>query len=241
MMGRKHSICAAVLAGGLGTRLRPLTYRVPKPLVKVAGKPFLHYVLQRISGMGIKKCILLTGYKHGLIKKFCGNGSKWGLGIRYSREKRQLGTGGALALLKNRAKQTLLVMNGDTYLDLPLGQFLSFHRKKKSLATVFVMRGSLKARGAVLMRKSGKVLRFLEKQKSGNGHFNTGAYLLEPDALLLLASEMEKGRLQENFSMEKDGFPLLIKAKRMHAFVGKGKFLDMGTFESLTRAHRLVG
>ncbi len=240
MMG-KYSICAAILVGGLGARLRPITYRVPKPLVKVAGKPFLHYVLQHVASMGVKKCILLTGYKHHLVKKFCGDGSRWGVQIHYSQEKKPLGTGGALALLQNRAKQTLLVMNGDTYLDLPLEPFLSFHKEKKSFATVLVMKGSLKARGAVRMHASGVVRTFLEKQKSGNGYFNTGAYLIEPGALRLLASEIKKGNLEKKFSMEKDGFPILVRAKCMHAYVGKGKFLDMGTVESLMRAHRLVG
>lgn len=236
----QEEITAVLLVGGLGTRLRPLTLRLPKPLVKVSGKPFLHYVLRHDSSMGLKNCILLTGYKHGLIRKFCGSGRKWGLKITYSREHEPLGTGGALVRLKNKAKQTLLVQNGDTYLDIALAPFLHFHQKKKSLATLLVMKGSLKARGAVSMHKSGKVLRFLEKQKSGRGYFNTGAYLLEPNALLILANEVRKGRLPRKFSMEKDGFPILVRKKGVHAYVGRGKFLDMGTFASLARAHKIV-
>ena len=227
---------AAVLVGGLGTRLRPLTYKIPKPLVKVGGKPFLSYVLSRVSSLGVKKCILLTGYKHEMVERYCGSGKKWRMQISYSLEDEPLGTGGALLHAFTSPSQTVLVMNGDSYLDLDLAEFLSFHRKRKALASVYAMEGDLSARGAMVLKKNGRVGRFLEKQKGGFGIFNTGAYLVDPEAINFLHTLVSSGKLLSSFSMEKEGFPAIAARKGLYAYVGQGHFLDMGTFESLSRA-----
>lgn len=236
----KNRPVAVVLAGGLGTRLRPLTLRTPKPLLHVAGKPFLSHLLSKIASMGIEECILLTGYKHAMVRQYCKSGKKWGLKITYSREGRPLGTGGALYLARKKISSTALVLNGDSWLDIDLPAFLAFHRKARAEATVFVMKGSLSARGAVKMAPGGQVSEFAEKQKGGTGYFNTGAYLLEPSALSFLSSQVAARRLPRKFSMERDGFPLLVSRKTMFAFRGRGKFLDIGTFASLLSAHKVV-
>jgi len=230
------NIAAVVLAGGLGTRLRPITLNIPKPLVRINEKPFLDYLLQKISSMGIKDVVLLTGYKHEMIEKYCRTGQKWNLRIKYSREKSPLGTGGALLRARSLIKKTALVLNGDSYFRLNLKNFLSFHKKSGSHATIFAMHGSLKDRGAIISTKSGGVLSFLEKQKGGFGLFNTGAYLIEPSALSFLAKKVHARK----FSMEKDGFPLLVKKKCMYAYRGKGEFLDIGTFAALAGAHKIL-
>ena len=231
---------AVVLVGGLGTRLRPLTYKVPKPLVMVNGKPFLNFVLEKIASMGIRECILLTGYKHAMVKRYCGNGSKWGLRISYSRERTPLGTGGAILAARAKIKKTALVLNGDSFADFDIAPFLSFHRRKKGLSTIFAMHGSLSARGALTISKEGRVKEFLEKQKEGIGYFNTGAYMAEPRALSLLASTRADGRLGNAFSMEKEGFQLFASMKKLYGYPGHGRFLDIGTFESLSKAGRTV-
>ena len=236
-MAKEHSgLVAAVLVGGLGTRLRPLTYRVPKPLVKVRGTPFISYVLSKLSSLKVKKCVLLTGYKHGMVKRYCKDGKKWGMEITYSMEREPLGTGGALLNAFPNPSQTILVMNGDSWVDLDLEKFLFFHREKKALASIFAMEGDLSARGAISCSKSGRVRRFLEKQKGGFGAFNTGAYLFEPAAINFLHALASRGKLPSAFSMEKDGFPALAGKNGLYAYVGQGHFLDMGTFESLSRA-----
>lgn len=227
----QSNIAAAVLAGGLGKRLRPLTRSVPKPLVRVRGKPFISYLLSRLSREGVQKCVLLTGYKHSMVQAYCGSGGKWGMEISYSREKSPLGTGGALAFAASKIRSTVLILNGDTYVDIPLRKFLAFHRKKHALATILTMRGNLEGRGEVRCSKSGMVTGFFEKKGGGFGAFNTGAYLVEPAALELL-----KSACQKKFSLEKQGFPLLKKMRRLYAFSAKGKFLDIGTFESLAKA-----
>lgn len=235
-----RNLSAAVLVGGLGTRLRPLTYNVPKPLVEVEGKPFIDYVLSELAKMGVKRAVLLTGYKHAMVKRHCGSGKRYGLRIEYCREKRRMGTGGAILAARGMLKTTTLVANGDSFLELPLSRFLALHRKKGALATVFSMKGSLKARGAIVAGKNGQVLEFLEKQKGGRGIFNTGAYLVEPSALTLLCSHRKRMKHPMSFSMEHEGFPFLLKTGKMYTYTGKGKFLDMGTFESLAKAGKIL-
>lgn len=229
-------VTAVVLAGGLGTRLRPITLNIPKPLVRINEKPFLDYLLQKIASMGIREAVLLTGYKHEMIEKYCRNGQKWNLRIKYSRERSPLGTGGAILRARRLIKKTALVLNGDSYFQLNLQKFLAFHEKSRSLATIFAMRGSLRERGSIEAAKNGKVSAFLEKQKGGFGLFNTGAYLLEPSALSFLAKKVRARK----FSMEKDGFPQLVAKKCMYAYEGKGKFLDIGTFAALAGAHKIL-
>lgn len=227
-----------MLAGGLGTRLRPLTTTIPKPLVCINGAPFLDFLLQKIASMGIRDVVLLIGYKGDMIKEYCKNGEKWGLKISYSSEDSPLGTGGAILKARSLVQNTALVLNGDSYLDINLSQFLSFHKKTGALATVFAMEGSLEARGAIEADKSGKISAFLEKQKTGTGLYNTGAYLIEPSAISLLSQKFPQKDAQ--FSMEKDGFPLLILQGGMYEYTGKGKFLDIGTFASLAAAHKTI-
>ncbi|MEM4348598.1 MAG: sugar phosphate nucleotidyltransferase, partial [Candidatus Anstonellaceae archaeon] len=96
----KKSVIAAVLAGGLGTRLRPLTLKIPKPLVPVNRKPFISFVLENLASHKIRECVILTGYKHEMIQKFCKDGKRWGLQIRYSHEPYSLGTGGAVVFAR---------------------------------------------------------------------------------------------------------------------------------------------
>lgn len=231
---------AVVLAGGLGTRLRPITENVPKPLVPVKGRPFLDYLLEKIARMGMKRCLLLTGYKGEMIEEYCGSGKKWGLSIDYCREKEQLGTGGALVNAARHVRQVSLVLNGDSYFDIDVRSFYCFHCSRAAHATVFAMQGSLEARGEVVADDAGCVSSFREKQSSGFGIFNTGAYIVEKKAVDFLAREVEAGRLPSAFSMEKDGFPLFVKKEWLYAYVGTGSFLDMGTFKSLEEAGKIL-
>ncbi len=230
----------AILVGGLGTRLRPLTYDIPKPLVPVNGKPFLDYVLFDVARMGIRKVTLLTGYKSEMVEEFCGTGAKWGLEISYSKEGRPLGTGGALLKAANQIKSDCLVLNGDTYLEIDLGKVEAQHRKSKAHSTIVCMEGSLKDRGALLLDKNGRVKSFLEKQHDGVGLFNTGAFIISQKGMKELAKIASEKNFGDAFSTEKDIFPELAKMDGLYAVVAKGKFLDMGTFESLAKAGEIV-
>jgi NDP-sugar pyrophosphorylase family protein len=240
MDSKASELEAVVLAGGLGTRLRPITEKVPKPLVPVKGRPFLDYLLEKIARMGLRRCLLLTGYRGEMIEEYCGSGKKWGLALEYCREKEQLGTGGALVNAAARIRQVSLVLNGDSYLDIDVRSFYGFHCARGAHATVFAMQGALEARGEVVADESGCASSFREKQSSGFGIFNTGAYIIEKKAVDFLAREVGAGRLPQAFSMERDGFPLFVKKSWLYAYVGKGEFLDMGTFKSLEEAGKML-
>ena len=233
-------LTAVVLAGGLGTRLRPITEKMPKPLVPVKGRPFLDYLLEKIAHIGIRKCVLLVGYKGKMIEDYCGDGKRWGLSISYSHEKEQLGTGGALVNAASRLHTAALVLNGDSYLDIDARAFYAFHCKRAAMATVYAMQGPLAARGEVVADEAGRVEAFREKKSSGFGLFNTGAYIIEKQAADFLAQRVRDGKLPAAFSMEHDGFPLFVKNGWLFAHVGRGKFLDMGTFKSLEEAGEVL-
>lgn len=226
----------AILVGGLGTRLRPITLKVPKPLIKINNKPFLSYLLSMISSLGLKDVVLLVGYKAYAVRRYCGNGKKWGLKIAYSEEKEPLGTGGALLNAFSFPDRPVLMLNGDTYFGLDLDGFINFHKEKKALVSIYAMEGGLAGRGALVLEKNGRVKQFLEKQKTGFGLFNAGAYLFEPEAIRYLHSLVAKGRLPAVFSVEKDAFHFFIAKKKLFAYAGKGFFLDIGTFHSLLQA-----
>ncbi|MEM2908866.1 MAG: HAD-IIIA family hydrolase [Candidatus Bilamarchaeaceae archaeon] len=226
----------AILAGGLGTRLRPLTLKLPKPLLRIDKKPFLSYLLSQISSLGVEEVVLLVGYKAEMIKKYCGNGRKWGLKITYSEEKEPLGTGGALLNAFQSPDKPVLLLNGDTYFNLDLDKFIKFHKEKSSLVSIYAMCGELTGRGALILEKGGRVKYFLEKQKTGFGFFNAGAYLFDPEAIRYLHSLVAKGEIPKVFSIEKSAFPIFAAKKKLFAYAGCGFFLDIGTHQSLQQA-----
>ncbi|MCJ7509172.1 MAG: sugar phosphate nucleotidyltransferase, partial [candidate division Zixibacteria bacterium] len=111
---------ALILCGGLGKRLRPLTRKIPKSMLPVAGKPFLEYLIKLLKQNGIKEIILCTGYLHNKLKDYFGDGEKFGVNIQYSREHFPLGTGGAIKNAEKLIKSRFFVLNGDSYINLNL-------------------------------------------------------------------------------------------------------------------------
>ena len=129
-----------ILAGGLGTRLRPYTLDVPKPMVRISGKPFIQYQIELAISNGIKELILCVGYKSKVIREFVGDGCKFGLSVKYSDEGDiLLGTGGAIAQTIDLLDKEFFVINGDSYLPIDFSKpLLAFHRsRKKALMTVY--------------------------------------------------------------------------------------------------------
>jgi mannose-1-phosphate guanylyltransferase len=216
-----------ILAGGRGTRLKPITDKIPKVLVPVFGAPFLKMLLTSLKPIKADSIFLLTGYKSGMISDFC-NKNKEFKNVRIIREQSPLGTGGALAYFATD-KTPLLVMNGDTYADIPFNKLLAFHKKRKADVTILSYFGERASRGAILYDRMGKVKAFGEKTSTSEGAFSTGVYILEPKALKWLVNQLPFA-----FSMERDGFPLLIKGKKVYTYISSGKFFDIGTHEALT-------
>src|SRR6185369_751360 len=128
-----------IIAGGLGTRLRPLTYRLPKPLVPVANRPFLEYQVALLRQHGIDDLVFATNYMADRIEDHFGDGTRFGVRMRYALEEQPLGTGGAI---RNAADlfpgETVVVFNGDVLTDFDIGAVLTFHVKKRAAATIFL-------------------------------------------------------------------------------------------------------
>ena len=213
-----------VLAGGLGTRLRPLTHTVPKVLVPVLGRPFLEFVLEDFSRQGFSHFVLSVGFLAQQVEQHFGDGSARGRTVRYVREVSPLGTGGAIRHALPQLSDPFVVVNGDTLLQLDLAAMLQAHRQQvvpMSLAAAWVPdRGRYGALGI----RNGRVERFEEKRAdAGAGLINGGVYVMN--------HAMLHGAPEGAFSLEQDWLPR--HTGRIAAFETRGYFVDMGTHEVL--------
>jgi NDP-sugar pyrophosphorylase family protein len=175
---------AMVLVGGRGTRFRPLTFAVPKPLLAVGDKPLLQHLLERLSGSGITDVTLATGYLAELIEAFCGDGRRFGLRITYCREPMPLGTAGPLSLLRGRVAEDefFLLMNGDIVTDLPYGDLLEFARKGDHPLTVAYVEHTYKSPFGVLQISGGLITDVVEKPEM-RSFVSSGIYAVKGSAL----------------------------------------------------------
>jgi len=223
----------AILAGGRGTRLKPLTDRMPKILVHVRGVPFLKILLSSLKSINPRDVYLLAGYKSDMIVNYYNNPINEVEKLTILHEISPLGTGGVLEYFSKGVKP-ILVMNGDTCVNIPFKKMLNFHNKRKADVTILSFKGSCNGRGSMVYTESSRRVRaFSEKDYKGRGVFSTGVYLINPEAIRLLVK-----RLSIPFSMENDGFPLLVKERRVFTYISSGTFFDMGTHETLERIRR---
>lgn len=229
---------ALILAGGKGTRLRPLTVYTPKPVVPMVNRPFMLYQLDILRRAGIKEITLSLSYQPDKIEHILGDGSEFDVNIKYVTEPSPMGTGGAYRYAAG-FDSPVLVLNGDILTDLDVSKIIKFHRKKKAAATiVLVPVPNPEAFGLVETDTDGNVLRFLEKpkpeeiKKLGINTINAGVYILEPKILDLIP----KG---ENRSFEYDVFPEILKRKMSFAALKLSDeyWRDIGTCKSYLEAH----
>ncbi|MCC6346057.1 MAG: nucleotidyltransferase family protein, partial [Nitrospirales bacterium] len=179
---------AIILAGGEGTRLREVVSEVPKPMAPVAGKPFLEYLVLQLKQGGIEDIILSTGYKRETVKAYFGTGGKWGVRLSYSEEESPLGTGGALrkaaTLLDAPGAGPVLVLNGDSFLEIDLRAMVAFHAGKNARATMgLVFMEDTSRYGRVEIDGEGRVLAFAEKSAGSPGRINGGVYVFNRGGL----------------------------------------------------------
>lgn len=230
---------ALILAGGKGTRLRPLTVYTPKPIVPVLNKPFLIYQIEILRRAGIKDITLSLSYQPDKIEQILGDGSDLGVNLRFITEPSPMGTGGAYKFAADAIRDTTVVFNGDILTDLNIAEVLQMHISKKAEATIaLVPVPDPSAYGLVETEANGKVLRFREKPKPEElaelttNTINAGIYVLEPSILDLIP----KG---ENYSFEYNVFPdILANDKPFFAFIMENNYWrDLGTPESYLQAH----
>lgn len=171
-----------LMAGGLGTRLQPLTNETPKPLLKVGTKPILETIIENFSNYGFKDIIISVNYKAEMIKNYFQDGSRFGVNISYLEENKRLGTAGALSLIKEAINESFFVMNADLLTNVNFEQLLEFHLKGFSTATMCVREYDFQVPYGVIKTKNDKIESISEKPIH-KFFVNAGIYLLSPDIL----------------------------------------------------------
>ena len=224
-----------ILAGGKGTRLRPLTMHTPKPIVPIANRPFLLYQVELLKRADIKDIILSLSYQPQKIEDKMGDGVDYDARIRYTVEASPLGTAGAYRHATDLIKETTVVFNGDVLTDIDLNEVIRFHRDKGSVATlVLAPVANPSAYGLVEAAEDGRIRRFLEKPKPEEVTCNTinaGIYILEPRVLDYIPAG-------ESFMFEYGVFPALLKNEEpFYAYVWNGYWRDIGTNASYLQAN----
>jgi mannose-1-phosphate guanylyltransferase len=226
------NIDVAVLAGGLGTRLRGVLPDRPKALAPVGGKPFLEHLLQWLIHQGARRVVLCLGYRSADVLAFLGTRSFAPLEVRTVIETEPLGTGGALAnALPSLSSDPVLVVNGDTMVDADLASFLAAHCASEAIASILCARVEDAGRyGRVEINPHKRVIRFEEKNPAASepAWINAGFYLFGREALRKIA-DLTKGSLERDILAK-------MPAGTIHACFTDGRFLDIGTPETLALA-----
>ncbi len=230
---------ALILAGGKGTRLRPLTMYTPKPIVPFLNRPFLLYQIEILKRAGIVDITLSLSYQPDKIEQMLGDGAEYGVNLRYVTEPSPMGTGGAYKFAARSFDETTIVFNGDVLTDLDIRKVIEFHRRTQAEATIVLTPvENPAAYGLVETDAENRVRRFREKPNAEEiaglttKNINAGIYILEPTVL-------DSIRAGENCSFEYNVFPdLLAAGKSFRAFIMNGNYWrDIGTPESYLSAH----
>jgi mannose-1-phosphate guanylyltransferase len=228
---------AILLAGGKGTRLRPLTIHTPKPIVPIFNRPFLHYQLDLLKQLPeIDEVILSLNYQPRRIEEIFGDGSKLDIKLRYVVEPVPLGTAGAIKYAGDQLTESVVVFNGDVLTQIDLAAVLRLHRERRARATIVLTPvENPSAYGLVETDANGNVQRFLEKPKPEEittNHINAGIYILEPDTFDRIPSDV-------SWSIERSYFPSLVaRGETFVAYIYDGYWIDIGTPEKYVQVHR---
>ena len=218
-----------IMAGGMGTRLRPHTENCPKPLLPVAGKPMLEHIIERAKLEGFSHFVLAIHYLGHMIEDYFGNGERLGVQIDYLREQSPLGTAGALGLLNPRPEAAFVVTNGDVITDIRYGELLDFHIRHDADATMAVRVHEWQHPFGVVQIKGVEIVGFEEKPVA-RSHINAGVYAFKPDTLSVLSAEAHCD-MPTLFEL------LQAKAKRTVAYPMHEPWLDVGRPDDLHSAN----
>jgi NDP-sugar pyrophosphorylase family protein len=227
---------AILLAGGKGTRLRPLTIHTPKPIVPIFNRPFLHYQLDLLKHVPeIDEAILSLNYQPRRIEEIFGDGHSTGLGIRYVVEPTPLGTAGAVRYAGDSLRESIVVFNGDVLTQVDLAQVIALHRERKAKATIVLTPvENPMAYGLVETDERGNIRRFLEKPNADEitcDTINAGIYVLEPETFDRIPKDTP-------WSIERSFFPSLIdRCETFVAYVHRGYWIDIGTPDKYIQVH----
>ncbi|MHB1418261.1 MAG: sugar phosphate nucleotidyltransferase [Bacillota bacterium] len=226
---------AVIMAGGKGTRLRPLTSNLPKPMVPIMGRPLLEYIIEMIKSYGFHDIIVTLQHLPLHITGYFAQSRNEGVKLQFCEETVALGTAGGVKQAEKNLNETFLVISGDCFTDFDLGKALEFHWAKGALATLIVTRVSNPlAYGVVYTDGTGKIVRFLEKPSWGevfSDTINTGIYILEPKILRYCPPNTF-------FDFSKDLFPLLLeRGEPLYGYKAEGYWNDIGNVNQYRQTH----
>ncbi|WP_346353466.1 nucleotidyltransferase family protein [Azotosporobacter soli] len=217
-----------LMAGGLGSRLQPLTDHCPKPLLEIGSKPILETILENFIEYGFEKFYIAVNYKAEMIEKYFGDGSKFGVQIQYIHEKKRMGTAGALSLLLQKSKVPLVVMNGDLLTKVNFQHLIDFHMERQAMATMCVREYSYQIPYGVIEIEQGQITKLQEKPAC-SAFVNAGIYVLNPEAVEMIP--------QNTFFDMTDLFNKLIaEQKTTAAFPIREYWLDIGQMDDFKKA-----
>src|SRR5918994_997782 len=227
---------ALILAGGKGTRLRPLTVYTPKPIVPICNRPFLLYQIDTLRRAGVTDITLSLSYQPNKIEQQLGDGSNFGVKLRYTVEPQPMGTAGAYKFAEDLIREPTVVFNGDILTDLDLKTVIREHNEHKATATIVLTPvENPSAYGLVETESDGRIRRFLEKPNPDEitcDTINAGIYVLEPDTFDRIPRDV-------SYSIERAYFPSLIERQETFlAYVDRGYWIDIGTPEKYVQVHR---
>jgi mannose-1-phosphate guanylyltransferase / phosphomannomutase len=231
---------AVVMAGGEGTRLRPLTSNQPKPMVPICGKPCIEHIVELVHRHGIEDVVVTLAFMPQVIRSYLGDGSALGVRIEYAVEEQPLGTAGSVRNAKEHLDETFIVISGDALCDFDLGEIIAFHRERGALATLALKSVDNPLEfGVVIVDEQGRIERFLEKPSWGqvfSDTINTGVYVIEPELL----DRIPEG---EPYDFSKQLFPeLLAEGAPLYGYVVPEQryWKDIGTIEQFREANQDV-
>jgi mannose-1-phosphate guanylyltransferase/phosphomannomutase len=223
------------MAGGEGTRLRPLTSNQPKPMVTIVGKPCMEHIVELLRTHGFEDIVVTLAFMPQAIRGYFGAGETHGVSIRYSVEESPAGTAGSVKLAEDALDETFLVISGDALCDIDLGKLVRFHQEKEAMVTIGLKSVDNPLEfGIVVTDADGRVERFLEKPSWGQvftDTINTGIYVLDPEALRHIPTDRP-------FDFSKELFPLLLEMGRpIYGYVADGYWQDIGNLDQYRQAN----
>lgn len=226
---------AVILAGGEGTRLRPLTCNMPKPMMPIMERPVMEYIIDLLKKYEIRDIAITLQYLPEEITNYFGDGKDYGVNINYFTEEFPLGTAGCVKNAENFLDDTFVVISGDAVTDINLSQAISFHKGKKAIATIVLKEVKVPLEyGVVIMEKNQRIKGFLEKPSWSevfSDKVNTGIYVLEPDIFKYF-------KKNQKFDFSNDLFPILLsKDIPMYGYVTDGYWCDIGSVEQYKNCH----
>ncbi|MBW2989315.1 NTP transferase domain-containing protein [Candidatus Woesearchaeota archaeon] len=228
---------ALILAGGKGTRLRPLTYKKPKALVDVQGKTLTEWLFELLKKYGVRDVVLSVGYLADDVRDYFTDGSRFGMNIEYVEESpnKPLGTAGPLRLAKDMLNDSFIVSNGDELKCINIPRMFRLHKRKKALVTIALTSVDDPTRYGVAKLDGSRITEFVEKPKRSEAPsnlINSGFYIIEPEVIDMIP--------KDRFCMlEKEIFPKLADEGRVRGFPFSGQWFDTGNLERLERARKL--